>query len=55
MDVFIEIINIQLSDNSSTKMLIHYWNKGQCGKPYALGIFDEIVIEKDKYNDWMRL
>jgi len=52
MDVFIEVLSVASEDSKSINLNIRWWNKGQCGKPYAYKLDQVLNIKKKYYYNW---
>lgn len=51
MDVFCEVLET-IETYPNLKLRVRWWNKGQCGAPFSIGIIQNITIENKDLADW---
>lgn len=51
MDVMFQA-HLRYRDDKRVKLRITWWNKGQCGEPYPLGISENITITPEKWREF---
>jgi hypothetical protein len=55
MDVFVEVTKVQYRGPKYLKVKVNWWNKGQSGSPFPLGVTQTITINNDDLKYWSKI
>jgi hypothetical protein len=52
IDVFVEVLKVTYRGPKYIKAKVLWWNRGQCGEPYKIGIEQIITIKIKHLPNW---